>query len=146
MNSMLLQSYQIEYETTPITIPELCDKYELTTKDLKGYTRWTKTDSTHESKPNSDLIIPAKTDILTTTSDSTDDKTLKEKLAEAKQLAVDKALEILKTDARFLEIKEFKDVVSVIDTLEKSTKDQKPEGNTTIVLIQNIMNSSMDDC
>lgn len=145
MNPMLLQSYRIEFETTPITIPELCDKYELTTKDLKGYTKW--------KKPKQKIITPAKTDIITAPTSAVeskesleDDLSLKGKIARAKELAVDKALEILETPSKFLEIKEFKDVVSVIDTLEKSTKDQRPEGNTTVVLIQNIMNSSLDDC
>jgi hypothetical protein len=143
MNPMLLQSYRIEFETTPITIPELCDKYDLTTKDLKGYTKWKK------HAPRKDIITPQKTDIITDSpieSEESTDISLKGKIARAKELAVDKALEILETPSRFLEIKEFKDVVSVIDTLEKSTKDQKPEGNTTVVLIQNIMNSAMDDC
>lgn len=42
MTKVLLQSIQVEYEQTSITIEEIKRKYSCTTKDLKGYTKWEK--------------------------------------------------------------------------------------------------------
>ena len=42
MNKILLKSYEIEYKTTNISINDLCDKYQITTKDLKGHKKWEK--------------------------------------------------------------------------------------------------------
>ena len=43
MTRSLLRTIQAEYEHTNATIGMLCEKYDCTTKDLKGYTTWKKT-------------------------------------------------------------------------------------------------------
>lgn len=42
MTKVLLRTIQAEFEHTEATIQSLCDKYGCTTKDLTGYTRWSK--------------------------------------------------------------------------------------------------------
>lgn len=42
MTKVLLAAIRTEFETTEITIEEIKEKYSCTTKDLKGYTKWTK--------------------------------------------------------------------------------------------------------
>ena len=43
MTRSLLRTIQAEYEHTSANIGILCEKYDCTTKDLKGYTTWKKT-------------------------------------------------------------------------------------------------------
>ena len=43
MTRSLLRTIQAEYEHTNANIGMLCEKYDCTTKDLKGYTTWKKT-------------------------------------------------------------------------------------------------------
>lgn len=52
MNPLLLKSLQLEYENTPITLTELCDKHKVTTADLKGFKTWEKL-----SRPKPPVII-----------------------------------------------------------------------------------------
>lgn len=129
----LLQLYKKEYEQTDITIKELCEKYDITTKQLKGYTKWTKeikdpivtqTPSHEASQPTNQIL---------------DD------IEEFKKLAVRHAVNFIKEDARFAEVKEFKDMVAIVDTIEKSYKNQTEQGPTINIAIQNLVERFKDD-
>ncbi len=52
MNPLLLKSLQLEYENTPITLTELCDKHKVTTADLTGFNTWEK-----QSRPKPPVVI-----------------------------------------------------------------------------------------
>jgi hypothetical protein len=153
MNAMLLESYRIEFETTPISIPELCEKYNTTTKELKGYTKWRK-DTIAVLDAIDTPMLPAKTIEAGLVVEDTEEDTayldnMKRDIKEAKKLALAHAKEQLSgVNAKFLEVKEFKDLVSVIDTLDRSLDKKRDDdkGNSTTVIIQNIMNSFKDDC
>ena len=153
----LLLTYQAEYETTPdMTIDDICTKYDVQTKQLKGYTKWQKriledSSSTHEpteaedfdvsivpsvpKKPNHDLAIPKDREELLTDIDN------------FKGLAIAHAVKFMKDDAEFAEVKEFKDMVAIVDSIEKSYRDVKdPSGTTINIAIQNLVERFSDDC
>ena len=53
----------------------------------------------------------------------------------------------MREDVEFAEIKEFKDVVAIVDSIEKSYKDTKdPQGTTINIAIQNLVEKFSDDC
>lgn len=120
MNSLpeaLVKIYKREYETTDITKDALQAKYQLPIIPED----WV--------KPSS--IVPTSTNT--------------EKIEEFKELALNHALKFMKNDAQFAEVKEFKDMVSIVGTIEASYKDTKPE-NTINIAIQNIVKGFTDDC
>lgn len=45
MNSLLIKSLQLEYETSPITMLELCNKHQVSEVELLGSEKWMKTPS-----------------------------------------------------------------------------------------------------
>jgi len=147
MNKALLQSYKIEYETSDISIEDLCKKYDIATKDLKGYTKWQKILSSED-----DIIDepePQKTiDILDTNIVTNETKeVLLDDIDTFKRLAVKQAVKFIKEDAQFAEVKEFKDMVAIVDSIEKSYKDVKdPIGTTINIAIQNLVERFSDDC
>lgn len=173
MTKILLKTYQNEYEKTDISIDNLCLKYSLSTKDLKGYTSWTKpkklTDITEliDSEPltadseklkdiivhpkaiinESELITKPKTSILDTPEDA--DKATMEDIKTFKKAAIKEALRFIKDDAKFAEVKEFKDMVAIVDSIEKSYRVDGPTGPTINVVVQNLVNrfkEAPDDC
>ena len=151
----LLLTYQAEYETTPdMTIDDIRTKYDVRTKQLKGYTKWQKraensdepTEAEAEDfdvsivpsvpkKPNHDLAIPKDREELLTDIDN------------FKSLAIAHAVKFMKDDAEFAEVKEFKDMVAIVDSIEKSYRDVKdPSGTTINIAIQNLVERFSDDC
>jgi len=145
MTNTQLNNLQVEYENTPITVKELCDKYSTTTKELKGYTKWKP--YVHIPKPSEVLIVPEtpKPSEVQIVPEPINPKII-QNINNFKDRAVAYALESI-TDPQYLEIKEFKDLVSIVDTIEKSVKpkdnDQAPTVN---ILIQNLMEKFSDDC
>lgn len=71
----------------------------------------------------------------------------KEKIAQFKELALDHCLTFMKKDARYAEVKEFKDIVAVVDSIEKSYDKSKGSDTPTInILVQNLVERFRDDC
>jgi len=150
LSNTLLLSYQIEYQTTDITILELCEKYNISTKDLKGYTKWEK-----ENLPEVEAEETIVTDIQTITeplgiepdsnTNSEVDK-LRDDINSFKTKAMAECLRWMDNDAEYGEVKEFKDIVSIVDKLEQSISDKKPENETPQIQIQinNIMSKYAD--
>lgn len=88
--------------------------------------------------------LPAKPTIATTEPTETQ----LDKIAQFKELALDHCINFMNKDAKFSEVKEFKDIVAIVDTLEKSYQKVDPEaGKPTInILINNLMERFNDDC
>jgi len=149
MNSLpevLSELYKKEYETTDITIDELQDKYSLHNFIIPE--DWNKRAHTAEIvKPSGTIVTPVNTNNgLQSTENSIHGITsIQSKVEEFKELAIDHALKFMKNDAQFAEVKEFKDMVSIVGTIEASYKDTKPE-NTINIAIQNIVKGFTDDC
>ena len=162
MTKILLKSYQNEYQNTDISIEDLCLKHSLSTSELKGYTKWAKVtlpetntdkpEQSADSEQSQDIIVlptPSEglpeTNIVTVTQ-----KEVLQDIDAFKKQAMKECLRFIKDDARYAEVKEFKDMVAIVDSIEKSYKDTKdPEGTTINVLIQNLtqkFKDTPDDC
>jgi len=129
MNSLpeaLVKIYKREYETTDITKSALQAKYQLPTIPED----WMKPSKPTETNKQEAIVPPS---------------TNTEKIEEFKKLALNHALKFMQDDAQFAEVKEFKDMVSIVGTIEASYKDTKPE-NTINIAIQNIVKGFTDDC
>ena len=136
MDKLLLMAYEEEYRTHPtLTIDNICEKYSVDRKDLTGCHTWTK----QEIVPKQH--IAPKQEIA-----SIDIQTKEEKIEEFKKLALDHALSFMRTDAKFAEVKEFKDIVAVVDSIDKSYQKAPTDTTTVNVLVQNIMQRAIDDC
>ena len=143
MDSTQLLSYQIEYESTEITIDELCYKYDIKKKDLKGHKDWEKP-STTTSEEIQHTIVPTTTSTIVPA--TTEHNSLIEDIMEFKRLALAQAMHFIKEEAKFAEVKEFKDIVSIVDSIDKSLKDTIDTGPTVNIMVQNIVEKFKDDC
>jgi len=75
MNQIMINQVKIEFETSELTLDELCSKYNCTTKDLKGSNRWKKNllkpKTKYEKKAhlNTHIDIVASADEIVTNND-----------------------------------------------------------------------------
>lgn len=160
---MLTEAYKAEYETTPITLTDLMAKYELTKEDLPGHETWTsfitkqamptKKPRLTKKQAKVDKVLATiveepipRQDLITSPEEPTE--TQLDKIAQFKELALDHCINFMNKDAKFSEVKEFKDIVAIVDTLEKSYQKVDPDaGKPTInILINNLMERFNDDC
>lgn len=163
----MIEAYKAEYETTNITLEALLEKYELTKEDIPGHETWiaynskpvivTKPTKTKKVKPIDKILatidkpieVPLKAavvpsiDIVTTGTEAQ-----LAKIANFKELALDHCIRFMSQDAKFAEVKEFRDIVAIVDSLEKSYQKVDPEaGKPTInIMINNLMERFKDDC
>lgn len=134
--SPILQSYKIEYETTDITIPDLCEKYNITTKQLKGYTKWIKAvepTNTIEIQPTE----PAKVLTEPTTQE------VPEQIDSIKIQILERTQTLLEDE--YIEPLALKNLTDIVLKIEASTKDS-PQQNNINILIQNLRGKYIDDC
>ena len=142
----LLLTYRKEFESSDITIQELCKKYHVTLKELKGYSTWKK-EQPKQEQPKQPVTIasievpqlPKKLPVTQT------DTSVKEDIEKFKKLAIANALRFIEEDIAFASVKDFKDMVAIVDSIDKSYKDIKDTGPTIQVLVQNIFERFSDD-
>lgn len=176
MTAHRLSLLREEYETTSITIDELCLYHGVLLKELKGYKNWKKRADIEEvdvshllvsevEEPQApvledDLVIEEVTQASTppTTTQATtlpavidDDADIVEEIRAdikaCKRLAMARCKEFLINDAKFAEVKELKDIVSIVNDIDKSMQVVKAaDGSTVNVYINNLINNFRDDC
>lgn len=145
MSDILLKSYKIEYEQTPITLPKLRKKYSLTADDTRG---WRK-QLVRTSQPDIITVMPPPTEIEPTT-----DNThivigeMEESILKAKKLAIARVVSYFDglDPTAEIEVKEFKDMTGVLTSLGDSIKRKEENGPTVNILVQNLMKRLVDDC
>jgi len=139
--SPLLLSYKIEYETTNISINELCEKYNITKEELGDYQTWTKLALEPEQPvtQTTPAIAPSQQPIVT------QDISPLDKLAEVKDKLISTCKAIVEQQGIYTDVKELKDITKVITDLEASYKEAKDQGPTINVLVQNITERFKDD-
>jgi len=169
MTTHRLSLLREEYETTTITIDELCLYHGTPLKELKGYKSWKKI---AQAEPTIDIAgfleDESQPEILTTTidnpvieevaslpsvptlpatvqPDTLDIAQLKLDIGTCKQLAITRCKDFLTNDAKFAEIKEIKDVVAIVSDIDKSLAGTVQGGTTVNVLINNLIASFRDD-
>lgn len=158
-------AYKAEYEQNlTITLDELLAKYQLAKEDLPGCETWTKPNSSiqtiEKAKPKKKVKVIDKVlaSIDTQTITPAIDKTILpetqateaqlKKIESFKELALDHCLNFMVKDSKFSEVKEFKDIVAIVDSLEKSYQKADPDaGKPTInIMINNLLERFSDDC
>ena len=177
MTTHRLSLLREEYETSSITIDELCLYHGVLLKELKGYKNWKKradieeVDVSHllvselpepiptiaevepviEEVPQvSTIPITAQTTpqlpaVIDNDSDIIEE--IRADIKTCKRLAMARCKEFLTNDARFAEVKEIKDVVSIVNDIDKSLQVAKvADGATVNVYINNLINNFRDDC
>ena len=177
MTTHRLSLLREEYETSSITIDELCLYHGVLLKELKGYKNWKKradieeVDVSHllvseievptqiaevepviEEVPNTTPLPPttqASQPQLPAVIDNDSDiiEEIRADIKTCKRLAMARCKEFLTNDAKFAEVKEIKDVVSIINDIDKSLQVVKvADGATVNVYINNLINNFRDDC
>ena len=165
----MTEAYKAEYETTNITLEALLEKYDLAKEELPGHETWIAYNSkpaiaiapkkTRTQKKTDTILaqpiiaLPKPADILPETPADILQETIGAeaqltKIANFKELALDHCIRFMSKDAKFAEVKEFKDIVAIVDSLEKSYQKVDPEaGKPTInIMINNLMERFKDDC
>lgn len=141
---MLTQVYKREYETTPISLADIKAKYNI--KDTVDTSDWTKSIvSSKAILAQAQPSVPQTPHNNSLVSSSDEDYNLQDDVDKAKKLIVKNALDILVHDTNDITIKEFKDVVSIIDTLDNKKDTNNSQTNITIA-IQNLVKGFNDDC
>ena len=147
MTKALLQAYKIEYETTDISMAHLCDKYNIAICELSGCESWTKSIENH--KTSRDIVKeqkatpPAEQQPIPLANSK---EQVLDNIEEFKQLAIKHAVRFIKEESQYADVKEFKDMVSIVDSIEKSYNSNKETGTTVNIAIQNLVNRYKDDC
>lgn len=162
-------AYKAEYEQNlTITLDELLAKYQLTKEDLPGCETWTKPNTSQPvakvTKPKRvkaiDKILQQPAQVVATPSTIVTPPTVPllvetvatdvqlRKIENFKELALDHCLNFMAKDAKLSEVKEFKDIVAIVDSLEKSYQKADPDaGKPTInIMINNLLERFSDDC
>lgn len=172
----LLLTYQAEYENTSITLDELCNKYSIKQNSLTGWQQWEKKLPTEQlvnpKQPMEMTVIDSyqaysaydeypesqrasmDINIANVPLDHSSIQEIPEAnakllsdISEFKELAVSHALDFIKNNAKYAETKEIKDVVAIVDSIEKSfTQSKQPQGPTVHIAIQNLVERFRDDC
>lgn len=174
MTTHRLSLLREEYETSNITIDELCLYHGVLLKELKGYKNWKKRADIEEVDVSHLLVseLPVTTiaevepvieDVQQTTppiiqpqattlpavidNDSDIIEEIRADIKACKRLAMARCKEFLTNDAKFAEVKEIKDVVSIVNDIDKSLQVVKvADGATVNVYINNLINNFRDDC
>lgn len=151
LNPLQLHSYRIEYETSDISIEHLKLKYNIPDEYTLDTSKWAKRNQ--PITPSEVIILPpvdeAPPELPPDTSSSAEIIEMLENIHEFKKLTIQKALSFMKDDSEWAEVKEIKDMVAIVDSVEKSIRPQapdKPAGVTIQVLVQNLMSEFKRDC
>lgn len=144
MTATQLLNHKIEYETTDISLPSLCTKYSIKKDQLKDCLTWKK-ENANVIVGEQELYPRAIQDTKTDQDYSETEQSFLEDITKFKRLAIKHALHAVK-DAQYLEVKEFKDLVSIMDTIEKSVLPRDEDSQTNInIAIQNMARKYNDD-
>jgi hypothetical protein len=160
----MIEAYKAEFDlkvnsgTDPhLAIAQIKEAYSLTNDDLPGHETWIAKPTKNKRTKKIDKVLEAtagnseqpgvivvKPSLPVTPAV---DSQL-EKIENFKKLALDHCIHFMEKDAKFAEVKEFKDIVAIVDTLEKSYQKTDPEaGKPTInIMINNLMERFKDDC
>ncbi|EOH2541198.1 hypothetical protein ACLWWF_001647 [Campylobacter jejuni] len=137
ISKTLLKAYKTEYETTDISLDTLLIKYGLDETKIDTST-WQKR-STIATKPQPIVEVLQKP--------IDNQETISDKIEQFKVEALNLALTAIKNfDKEFDTVKDFKDLVLLVDTIEKSYKNSNDDKVNVNIVLQNILQNYKDDC
>ena len=130
--NILVQSLKLEYETTPISIEELCTKHKLPKESLP-YTSWEKLEDTNKCNNSEILVVPSSISLQ----DSYDDEDLddsEDSLSATKiQNSINKTAKSIISqvntymiEAEDITAKDIKDLSSALISLKESVLGKDP--------------------
>lgn len=143
ISKAMLKSLEVEFTTSPSSIEELEAKYSIELNPT-DYKYWKKA-----PEFNSNLVIADTTNVPTTTqSDTMTDDLCKIELKILKAELVKKVKDKIKDLDSYSEVKDIKDLASVIDTLEKSYDKPDKNANQVNITVQiaNLIAKYEQDC
>lgn len=135
----MLQVYQIEFETTDISLEQLCVKYKLDPADLTNSEKWVK------KLPSLSHSKPLAGELITEEEDEDEDTDIQANIEEIKKVLSKKMVDLANSINNFTDVKEVKELMMAVKTLEESTKSRPPERGV-VVIVQNIIKEYPDDC
>lgn len=150
MNVGLTELCRAEYETDPdITIDEICSKYNIERSALGPTNDWQKVielDSapTESNTPVPITILDPKDSTITTpaTKEVSNNKDL---IDEFKSITLGEALNRIKAEGSEMSVKDMKELVSLVDTIDRSFH-KSTDANQINIFVQNVISRYIDDC
>jgi hypothetical protein len=155
----MIEAYKAEYDLLISTglkhkqaVDKLHSQYTLEPEELTIANSWEIVTSTKKAprakRAATKVIVPEIVEPEIVEPPSIEEvETEREKIAQFKELALDHCLTFMRKDARYAEVKEFKDIVAVVDSIEKSYDKSKGTDTPTInILVQNLVERFRDDC
>ncbi len=139
---MLTQIYKKEFESTPITLHALKAKYHLEHLPEESED-WIKT-LVEEPKTLVTNAEPKSPQTIVSTNNSIQEYKLQDDVDKAKQLIMKNALTILAEEITDISIKEFKDIVSIVDSMDNKKQDDSQQQIN--IQINNMIQGFKDDC
>lgn len=156
MNVGLTELCRAEYETDPyITIDEICDKYNIEKTALGPTNDWQKvidTPLTKSQQVESNLApTESNTPVPITILDPKDKSITKEVssnkdlIDEFKSITLGEALNRMKAEGSEMSVKDMKELVSLVDTIDRSFH-KSTDANQINIIVQNVISRYVDDC
>lgn len=143
MNVGLTELCRAEYETDPnITIDELCDKYNIERSALGPTNDWQKVIDIPTTPLVPAEIIPSNT---ITPLDTKATPTNKDIIDEFKNLTITEALQRMRNEASGMSVKDMKELVALVDTIDRSYH-KSTDSNQINIVVQNVISRYVDDC
>lgn len=145
MNPIIKKAYKAEFETSNISIPDICKKYNIIPEDLGDTSDWEK----RASEPNTDIIVIDKEEDITPSEIVDTDDCMLDDIREIKKLALDSTRQFFQDyDTNEVSTKEFKDMVGVLKDIESGelVRQGVDKGPTVNILVQNMVERFKDDC
>ena len=150
MNVGLTELCRAEYETDPdITIDEICSKYNIERTALGPTNDWQKvidipsTAPTESNTPFPITILDPKDNSITpATKEVSSNKDL---IDEFKSITIGEALNRIKTEGSEMSVKDMKELVSLVDTIDRSYH-KSTDANQINIIVQNVISKYVDDC
>lgn len=129
--NILVQSLKLEYETTPISIEELCTKHKLQKESLP-YTSWEKLDDTNKCN-NSKILVPSSISLPDSSGDEDLDDSEDSLSATIIQNSINKTAKSIISqvntymiEAEDITAKDIKDLSSALISLKESVLGKDP--------------------
>lgn len=130
--NILVQSLKLEYETTPISIEELCTKHKLQKESLP-YTSWEKLEDTNKCNNSEILVIPSSISLPDSSGDGDLDDSEDSLSATIIQNSINKTAKSIISqvntymiEAEDITAKDIKDLSSALISLKESVLGKDP--------------------
>jgi len=142
--SVIMKSYQSEYERSGTSLEQLIKKYQLSFEEAHQLEEASRKWSAPITIP--DIIVPSKPGAIEPEKAKMDKAAILADIDTFKKEAVDYALKTITDDEELLEIKEFKDLVAIVVSVENSMKEDKDTGPNVNIMVNYLTERFKDDC